>query len=72
MAIVTIKYDLNEAEDRKAMMRAMYSLDMASFIFEVLLNGKKRFRDCESADMIWDWLWEQAKNNNIDIEQLIE
>jgi len=71
MAFINIKYDLSDPDDRQAAMRAMYSLDMAAFIFEVLLNGKKKFRDCESADQIWEYLWEEARNNNIDIEQLI-
>jgi hypothetical protein len=76
MAIVNIKYDLNDPEDRMALHRAMYSLDMAAFIFEVLLNGKKR---CESIygenatiDDVWQYLWEESKNNKIDIDNLIE
>ena len=72
MAIVNIKYDLNDPDDRMALQRAMNSLDMASFIFEVLLNGKKKFRDCEGAEKIWQYLYEEAENHKINIENLIQ
>jgi len=76
MAIVNIKYDLSDPDDKMALHRAMYSLDMAAFIFEVLLNGKKR---CESVygenptiDDVWQYLYEESKNHKIDIDKLIE
>jgi hypothetical protein len=72
MAIVNIKYDLNDPDDRIALQRAMNSLDMASFIFEVLLNGKKKFRDLEGAEEIWQYLYEEAENHKINIENLIQ
>jgi hypothetical protein len=72
MAIVNIKYDLNDPDDRMALQRAMNSLDMASFIFEVLLNGKKKFRYCEGAEKIWQYLYEEAENHKINIENLIQ
>jgi hypothetical protein len=72
MAIVNIKYDLNDPDDRMALQRAMNSLDMASFIFEVLLNGKKKFRDLEGAEEIWQYLYEEAENHKINIENLIQ
>ncbi len=72
MAIVNIKYDLNDPDDRMALQRAMNSLDMASFIFEVLLNGKKKFIDLEGAEEIWQYLYEQAENHKINIENLIQ
>ncbi len=72
MAIVNIKYDLNDPDDRMGLQRAMNSLDMASFIFEVLLNGKKKFRDCEGAEEIWQYLYKEAENHKINIENLIQ
>ena len=74
MAIVNIKYDLSNPEDVKALQRAMYSLDMANFIFEVLHNGKRRFKHSEEIDLdeIWQYLWEVAADHKIDIDNLIE
>ena len=72
MAIVNIKYDLNDPDDRMALQRAMNSLDMASFIFEVLLNGKKKFIDLEGAEEIWQYLYKEAENHKINIENLIQ
>ncbi|MFO0447442.1 MAG: hypothetical protein ACK52I_01920 [Pseudomonadota bacterium] len=74
MAIVTIKYDLNEPEDRQALERAMYSLDMAAYIFEVLMNGKRHFKHKENAtiDDVFEYLWREAREHKIDIDKLIE
>ena len=74
MAIVNIKYDLSDHEDVKALQRAMNSLDMALFIFEVLHNGKSRFKHCEEIDLdeIWQYLWEVASDHKLDIDKLIE
>jgi len=73
MAIVTIKYDLNQPEDRQELERTMYSLNMASFIFEVLMNGKRHFKHDEKAtiDDVFQYLWEVAEENKIDIDNLI-
>ena len=74
MAIVNIKYDLSDPDDRKALERAIYSLDMACYIFEVLINGKTRFKHNEDAtvDDVFEYLWQQAKEHNIDVDKLIE
>ena len=74
MPIVNIKYDLSDPDDRIALERAMYSIDMASFIFEVLMNGKRHFKHDENAtiDDVFQYLWEQAKEHKIDIENLIQ
>lgn len=73
MPIVNIKYNLDDPEDRMSFERAMYSLDMASYIFEVLHNGKRKFKECECdcVDQIWQYLWEAAKDHKIDTERLI-
>jgi len=74
MAIVTIKYDLNEPEDEQALQRAMNSLDMALYIWEILHNGKRRFEYSENLDIhdVWEYLWDELKNRRIDIDKLIE
>lgn len=76
MAIVNIKYDLNEPDDRMALHRAMYSLDMASYIFNLLYNGKKRcyqrFGEDVTIDQVWEYLYQEAQDKKIDIDKLIE
>lgn len=74
MAIVNIKYDLSDRDDAMALQRAMYSLDMAAYIFEILMNGKRHFKHNENAtiDDVFEYLWEQAREHKIDIDKLIE
>lgn len=73
MPIVNIKYDLSDPEDRMSLERAMYSIDMASFIFEVLMNGKGKFKDQNATiDDVWQYLWQEAENHKIDIDNLIQ
>jgi len=74
MAIVNIKYDLSDPEDEQALQRAMNSLDMALYIWEILHNGKRRFKHSENvdADDVWEYLWEELKEHKIDIDKLIE
>jgi DNA-binding sugar fermentation-stimulating protein len=72
MAIALVKYDLSNEDDKMDYKRANASLNMACFIFEVLINGKKKFRDCDDADKIWEYLWETAKDNGVEIDNLIQ
>jgi len=76
MPIVNIKYDISDRDDRMSFQRAMYSLDMASFIFEVIYNGRKK---CESIygeeptiEQIWEYIHKQLENHNINIDNIIE
>ena len=72
MAYAILKYDLNDHDDRLSHSRAVASFDMACYIFEVLMNGRRRFSDCECADEVWEYLLEEANNHNINIDKLIE
>lgn len=74
MPIINIKYDLSDRDDAMALQRAMYSLDMAAYIFEILMNGKRHFKHKENAtvDDVFEYLWEQAREHKIDIDKLIE
>lgn len=74
MPLVHIKYDLSDPEDEMALQRAMNSFDMALFIWEVLHNGKRRFKHSENVDVdeIWEYLWELAREHKIDIDKLVE
>lgn len=74
MAIVNIKYDINDPEDEKALQRAMNSLDMAMYIWEILHNGKRHFKHNENAtiDDVFEYLWQTANEHRINIDKLIE
>ncbi len=76
MPIVNIKYDISDRDDRMSFHRAMYLLDMASFIFEVICNGRKK---CESIygedatiEQIWEYLYKQMETHNLNIDNIIE
>lgn len=74
MAIVNIKYDISDPEDEKALQRAMNSLDMALYIWEILHNGKRHFKHNENAtvDDVFEYLWQTANDHRINIDKLIE
>jgi hypothetical protein len=76
MAVALIKYDLSNPDDKLDYARANASLNMACFIFEVLMNGKKRclskYGENATIDDIWDFLWETAKDNGVEIDNLIQ
>ena len=74
MPIVNIKYDLSDPEDEQALQRAMNSLDMALYIWQILHNGKRRFEHSENVDIddVWEYLWEELRNHKIDIDKLVE
>lgn len=71
MAFAIIKYDLSDHEDRMEYRRAVASLDMACFIFEVLMNGKKQCAE-KTIDQVWEYLWQEAKDRDINIDKLIQ
>ena len=77
----TFEFDMNEADDVMAHMRCTKSLDMALALWEILLNSKKGFEYQIEADeyksqyellnAVYDMIWEEMKNRNIDVEELI-
>lgn len=71
MATATFTFDLDKHEDRMELARFHASLDMALFIWEVLHNGHRRF-DSEDAYKVFEYLHEEARNQGIDIDKLIE
>lgn len=74
MAIVNIKYDLADPEDEIALQRAMNSFDMALYIWEILHNGKRQFKNRENIDIddVWQYLWEELKDHKIDIDKMVQ
>lgn len=71
MAFAILKYDLSDHDDRMEHRRVVASLDMACFIFEVLMNGKKRCAKM-TIDEVWQYLWEEAEDRDINIDKLIQ
>ena len=78
----TLSYDLNDPDDRIAHRRAVKSLDMASALFEITRNLRKRvirkFEDDEKEydefdgiQEVFDRIHEILGDNNIDIDELI-
>jgi hypothetical protein len=78
----TLSYNLNDPDDRMAHMRAVKSLDMASALFEITQNLRKkvirRFEDdtteYDSFDVIqevFDRIYEVLTDHSIDVDELI-
>jgi hypothetical protein len=78
----TLSYNLNDPDDRMAHMRAVKSLDMASALFEITQNLRKkvirRFEDddkeydeFDGIQEVFDRIHEILEDNNIDIDELI-
>ena len=79
----TLSYNLNDPDDRMAHMRAVKSLDMASALFEITQNLRKkverRFEDIDNTnndvfdgiDSVIEEIYNILEDNNIDIDELI-
>lgn len=83
MPTATLKYNLSDSDDRLDFERTVKSFDMASMLWELMLNDKKKFyrqleadnkateREFELIDKVWEHIFELAKEHGIDIEKLI-
>jgi len=79
----TLSYNLNDPDDRMSHLRAVKSLDMASALFEITRNLKKkiehRYEDIDNTnndvfdgiDSVFDEIYDILEDNNIDIDELI-
>lgn len=79
----TLSYNLNDPDDRMAHLRAVKSLDMASALFDIARNLKKkiehRYEDIDNTnndvfdgiDAVFDEIYGILEDNNIDIDELI-
>lgn len=79
----TLSYNLNNPDDRMAHLRAVKSLDMASALFDITRNLKKkiehRYEDIDNTnndvfdgiDAVFDEIYGILEDNNIDIDELI-
>lgn len=82
MAIARIEYDMSDIDDRMDYERAFKSFDMASMLWELMLNDKKKFmrqleadnnateREFELLEKIWGHIWDLAKEHGVEIEKL--
>ena len=79
----TLSYKLNDPDDRMAHMRAVKSLDMASALFDITRNLRKkiqnRYEDIDNThndvfdgiDAVFDEIYNILEDNSIDIDELI-
>ena len=78
-----LQYDLNDPDDRMAHLRAVKSLDMASSLFDITRNLKKkienRYEDIDNTnndvfdgiDAVFDEIYDILESHNINIDELI-
>jgi len=78
-----LEYDLNDPDDKMAHLRAVKSLDMASALFDITRNLRKklerRFEDIDNTnndvfdgiDSVFDEIYNILEDNNVDIDELI-
>jgi len=83
MPKATLEFDLSDSEDKQEFDRTSKATDMAMMLWELMLNGKKKFyrqletdgeateREFELIDKVWVEIWDLAKEYNIEIENLI-
>ena len=77
----TLEFDLNDPDDRMAHFRCVKSLDMAIALFEILhntkkgicytLEGKNITDPYEAVQMVMDKIWDDAKAQGLNIDELI-
>jgi len=74
-----LKFDLNDFDDRMAHMRCVKATDMASILFEMTTNARKRItmgydgtdEYYRGVDAVFEKLRELMEEHNIDIDELI-
>jgi hypothetical protein len=78
-----LQYDLNDFDDRMSHLRAVKSMDMASALFDITRNLKKkienRYEDIDNTnndvfdgiDAVFYEIYEILESHNINIDELI-
>lgn len=78
---VTMTFDLSDPDDRMEHMRVMKSLDMASFIFELVCNTKKELQlkiesnkvsKYDALDLFYEKIHELLQEEDINIHKLLQ
>lgn len=80
MAKATLEYNLDDPYDQQAHLRAIKSVDMASFIFQLISNERKslmykiedkNMKDWETVNLVFDRIHELLDEYGINIDELI-
>jgi hypothetical protein len=80
MAKATLEFNLDDPYDQQAHLRAIKSVDMASFIFQLISNEKKLImyqlenrdmKDWEAVNMVFERIHELIDEHGINIDELI-
>ena len=76
----TLEYNLDDPYDQQAHLRAVKSVDMASFIFQLISNEKKSImyqlenrdmKDWETVNLVFERIHELLDEYGINIDELI-
>jgi len=80
MAKATLEFNLDDPYDQQAHLRAIKSVDMASFIFQLISNEKKSImyqlenrdmKDWETVNLVFERIHELLDEYGINIDELI-
>ena len=75
-----LKFNLDDHDDKQAHLRAVKSVDMASFIFQLIYNEKKSLmnqlenkdmKDWEAVNMVFERIHELIDEHGINVDELI-
>ena len=74
-----LEFDLYDFDDRMAHLRCVKSTDMASILFEMTMNARKRItmgydgtdEYYRGVDAVFNKLYELMEEHNINVEELI-
>jgi hypothetical protein len=80
MSKATLTFDLSDGDDRMEFHRATKALDMAMMLWELDMNGYRKFTKYnerqegayqEGIEEVFEYIRELLKEHQIDVEQLI-
>lgn len=80
MAKAILEYNLDDADDTMAHLRAVKSLDMALVLWEMAYNVKKRVHNqiefekldaYDAVDKVFEALWENLNERGINLDDLV-
>jgi hypothetical protein len=68
-----LKFNLDDADDRMAHLRAVQSTELAIALWHIMYNSKKKLQELyeEDLDSIWEAFNDILIENNINLDKLI-
>jgi hypothetical protein len=68
-----LKFDLDDAEDRMAHLRAVQSTDLSLALWHIMYNTKKTLEEKTDQDLdeVYDTFWKVLEEYNINLDKLI-